>query len=213
MVPPCASSKRPLRWATALVNEPFSWPNSSLSSSVSGMAAQLTATSGPWRSAAEAWWMARAIISLPVPDCPVITTLALLGATFSTRSIALRIAGDCPMTPTPASTWPKRRRRTCISCSVSRFSSARWRITLSRAGSSGFSTKSNTPSRTASTAASMEPLPVMMITGVSGDSSRSARVSARPSSLGITRSLMITSGWSSEMSFRALWPSLVCSTS
>src|SRR5207245_2603034 len=88
--------------------------------------------------------------------------------------------GELPAA-TPASTWPRRRRSTCISCSVCRFSSARWRITLRRAGSSGFSTKSKTPSRTASTAASMVPFPVMMITGVSGDSSRSARVSARPS--------------------------------
>ena len=161
----------------------------------------------------ESWWMARATISFPVPDWPPMTTLTLLGATFSTRSITRRIAGDCPMSPTPASTCPRRRRSTCISCSVSRFSSARCRITFSRAGSSGFSTKSKTPSRTASTAASIVPSPVMMITGVSGDSSRSARVSASPSSFGITRSLMITSGWRSTVSFKASCPSLVCSTS
>ncbi len=33
-------------WAS--VNEPFSWPKSSLSRSVSGMAAQLSVTSGRW---------------------------------------------------------------------------------------------------------------------------------------------------------------------
>src|SRR3990172_7310880 len=33
----------------APVNAPFSWPNSSASSSVSGMAAQFTATNGPFR--------------------------------------------------------------------------------------------------------------------------------------------------------------------
>ena len=48
-MPLSASSNRPLRWPTALVNAPFSWPNSSLSSSVSGSAAQFTATSGPLR--------------------------------------------------------------------------------------------------------------------------------------------------------------------
>ena len=43
-VPFCASSKHPARRSTAPVNAPFSWPNSSLSISVSGMAAQLMAT-------------------------------------------------------------------------------------------------------------------------------------------------------------------------
>ena len=36
IVPPWASSNRPLRWPTALVKAPFSWPNSSLSSRVLG---------------------------------------------------------------------------------------------------------------------------------------------------------------------------------
>jgi len=57
--------------------------------------------------------------------------------------------------------------------------------------------------------ASMVPLPVMMTTGVSGCSSRSARTSASPSSFGITRSLMITSGCISAAIFRAAWPSAV----
>src|SRR5207245_1222894 len=46
IVPPSASSKRPSRRSAAPVNAPFSWPNSSLSSSVSGSAAQFTATNG-----------------------------------------------------------------------------------------------------------------------------------------------------------------------
>ena len=45
-VPPLASSNLPMRRATAPVNAPFSWPNSSDSSSVSGMAAQLSANEG-----------------------------------------------------------------------------------------------------------------------------------------------------------------------
>ena len=43
IVPPFASSKRPRRRSAAPVNEPFSWPNSSLSSNVSGSPAAFTA--------------------------------------------------------------------------------------------------------------------------------------------------------------------------
>ena len=49
-VPPSASSNRPRRRATAPVNAPRSWPNSSDSISSSGMAAQLTSTNGPSRA-------------------------------------------------------------------------------------------------------------------------------------------------------------------
>ena len=45
-MPPSAASNSPARWSTAPVNAPFSWPNSSLSSSVSGSAPQLTDTNG-----------------------------------------------------------------------------------------------------------------------------------------------------------------------
>ena len=41
-----ACSNLPIRWRSAPVNAPFSWPNSSLSSSASGMAAQLIARNG-----------------------------------------------------------------------------------------------------------------------------------------------------------------------
>ena len=62
------------RAAVAPVNAPFAWPNSSLSSSVSGSAAQLTATNGPAARAARAAWIARATSSLPVPLSPRIST-------------------------------------------------------------------------------------------------------------------------------------------
>ena len=52
MVPPSASSNLPRRMAAAPVNAPFSWPNSSLSMSSVGMAAQLTFTNGPGRERA-----------------------------------------------------------------------------------------------------------------------------------------------------------------
>ena len=45
-VPRSASSKQPWRRSAAPVNAPFSWPKISLSSSVSGIAAQLIATNG-----------------------------------------------------------------------------------------------------------------------------------------------------------------------
>ena len=45
-VPPSAISSLPFFWATAPVKAPRSWPNSSLSSSVSASAAQLMATNG-----------------------------------------------------------------------------------------------------------------------------------------------------------------------
>ena len=46
-VPPLHCSNLPIRLVAAPVNEPFSCPNSSLSRSVSGMAAQLTARKRP----------------------------------------------------------------------------------------------------------------------------------------------------------------------
>ncbi len=81
MVPLLAVSNRPLRIVMAPVNEPFSWPNSSVSRSVSGSAAQLTFTSGcGLRLLARC--SASATSSLPVPDSPVMRTVASDGATL-----------------------------------------------------------------------------------------------------------------------------------
>jgi hypothetical protein len=52
MVPPSQSSNLPIRWPVAPVKEPFSWPKSSLSIRLSGMAAQLTAMKGLARTVA-----------------------------------------------------------------------------------------------------------------------------------------------------------------
>ena len=77
-VPPSASSKRPMRRAMAPVKAPFSWPNSSLSTSPAGRAAQLTLISG--LAVRRLWeWIARAISSLPVPVSPLISTVASVG--------------------------------------------------------------------------------------------------------------------------------------
>jgi len=72
-VPLSAHSNLPRFDATAPVNDPFSWPNNSLSMRFSGIAAQFTLTKGP----AARWlceWMAYAMSSLPVPLSPEMST-------------------------------------------------------------------------------------------------------------------------------------------
>ena len=132
-VPPIACSNRPILRVTAPVNAPFSWPNSSLSSRFSGIAAQLTATNrpvalGPWR------WTARATTSLPVPDSPWISTVLSVGATCLASCSTSRNSRDLPI----GSISPERSRRriSCLSClfsDLSRRTSAarRHRATIS----------------------------------------------------------------------------------
>ena len=95
-VPPWASSMRPLRWAWAPVNEPFSWPNSSLSSRFSGMAPQLMATNGP-SARAPSRWMARATSSLPVPLSPRTSTAASVAASLRTAEKTCCMASLVPI--------------------------------------------------------------------------------------------------------------------
>ena len=80
-MPPSASSKRPFLRECAPVKAPRSWPNSSDSNSGSGSAAQLTLTNGI-AARGELWWMARATSSLPVPDSPRSSAVALVRATW-----------------------------------------------------------------------------------------------------------------------------------
>ena len=75
-MPPSASAKWPFLFVVAPVKAPRTWPNSSDSSSVSGIAAQLTLMSGMSRCALRSW-MARATSSLPVPVSPVMSTVLL----------------------------------------------------------------------------------------------------------------------------------------
>ena len=73
-MPPSASANLPFLLVVAPVNAPRTWPKSSDSSSVSGIAAQFTLISGISRCAL--WlWMARATSSLPVPVSPVMSTV------------------------------------------------------------------------------------------------------------------------------------------
>ena len=99
--PLSASSKRPCRVATAPVNAPRSWPNSSLSIKLAGSAAQLTRTSGRSRRGPRSC-MARANSSLPVPVSPSRSTVLSVSATASTRASAARSSG---LSPTISSTW------------------------------------------------------------------------------------------------------------
>ena len=85
IVPPSACMNLPILSPVAPVNEPATWPNSSLSSSVSGSAPQATSTNGLSRRPLRRW-MARAIIDLPVPLSPVTSTVALVSATLSIMS-------------------------------------------------------------------------------------------------------------------------------
>ncbi len=150
-----AFAKRPSRRANAPVNAPRSWPNSSASRMLSGMAAQLTATKGP-DLRAECSWMKRASSSLPVPLSPRTRTVAEDGAACVAISRTRRRAG---LDPT-------------ISCVVRRaISLLRERFSVTRLCRSaafftlftmfmrlrGFSTKSYAPSRIAWTAVSTVP--------------------------------------------------------
>ena len=82
-VPLCASSARPI---AAVPCGPGRWrPNSSVSSTEAGTAAQSTVMSGRSERRLRAW-MAWATSSLPTPRSPSMTVAASLGATASIRS-------------------------------------------------------------------------------------------------------------------------------
>ena len=94
-VPLSASSNRPIRRCKAPVKAPFSWPNSSLSTTPCGIAPQLTLMSGRSRRGLP-WCIARAISSLPVPVSPVSSTVVSTGATCCTFRSTARSAGLSP---------------------------------------------------------------------------------------------------------------------
>ncbi len=147
---------------------PRSWPNSSLSSSADGIAAQLTATKRPLRP--EARCSARATRSLPVPVSPVTSTSASVGPTRATSERTCSIAG---LLPTRWPGWASARwSRSRSSVSAESRSALRTAVS-SRSGDGGFSTKSVAPSRSASTASPAEASPESTTTG-SGERPRAA---------------------------------------
>jgi hypothetical protein len=81
---------------TAPVNAPLSWPNSSLSSSDVGMAAQFTRINGPFARGL-AKWMPSATSSLPVPLSPRIKTVVCPSAALAATASASR---TMPLRPT-----------------------------------------------------------------------------------------------------------------
>jgi hypothetical protein len=95
-VPPFAASKNPGRSRSAPVKAPRAWPKSSLSSSVSVTAPQLTATNG--RAAlGDSSWTSRAIRSLPTPLSPVMSTV---DSTLATRWSGCGLRRGSPRDPT-----------------------------------------------------------------------------------------------------------------
>ena len=114
-VPPLAASNRPTREAMAPLKAPFLWPNSSLSSSVSGSAPQLIDTKG--RAARDdCRWMLRATSSLPVPLSPCTSTGLSLPATRVITASTSRISALAPTTFGS----PSRRMMTSFSAEFSR---------------------------------------------------------------------------------------------
>ena len=120
-VPPSACSKHPTRCVVAPLNAPRSCPNISVSISVSGTAAQLTATNGPFlRSPLKC--NAFATSSLPVPLSPVSSTLTSVSTARCMSSPTLRIPGLAPMMPLKAyvvSSSERRRRTSAFIRSIS----------------------------------------------------------------------------------------------
>jgi hypothetical protein len=86
-VPPAAVSNNPGLARLASVKAPAVTPNSSASSNVSGMAAQLTSRKGPWARGPLSW-STRATSPLPVPVSPWSSTVGTAG--FPTVSKAAR---------------------------------------------------------------------------------------------------------------------------
>ena len=104
-MPPFAVSSSPTLSFTAPVKAPFTCPNISDSSSPSGSAAQLTATSGRALRRLSRW-MSCAITSLPTPLSPVMNTDASVGATRRAMPTTLWNAGETPISEAPAAAAP-----------------------------------------------------------------------------------------------------------
>ena len=160
-VPPLASSNFPIRCFTAEVNEPFSWPNNSLSINSDGIAAQFTSTNCEFERL-DFSCNQRATSSFPLPFAPVIKTLASVGATRSMVSLIRPMAGDSPSISLVLLTL---RFKTLVS--VTKFPRSRAFLTVisKRFKSGGFEIKSKAPFLLASTAVSTVPWPEIMMNG------------------------------------------------
>ena len=160
-VPPSASSKRPMRRSVAPVNAPRSWPNISDSTRSFGIAALLTHTNG-LAARALCRWIAEATSSLPVPDSPVMSTRASVGAT---RAIMARRSSIAWLTPTSGSPCPSASCSRRFSARVRDSATAARSVVSTPSGVSGFSRNWKAPSLVARTASARFALPLIMITG------------------------------------------------
>ena len=96
MVPSSAFSSMPGLSRYAPVKEPFTWPNNSDSSSVSGRPAQLTVMNGRSERSLCAWTLI-ATSSLPTPLSPV---MRIFASDSATRWISCCIATMAGLRPT-----------------------------------------------------------------------------------------------------------------
>ena len=193
-MPRCASSNFPDFRCDAPVNAPFSWPNSSVSSSVSGMAAQLMATNGPSLRVLSAW-SARANSSLPVPLSPSRSTVvSVAAARCSATDTCLSFASSPTICGAPRR-WASSSRRIRFSVASRRCASARSTMSRRWSGSTGLARKSRAPSFIAATASWMLPNAVMTMTGSCGSKSFAARNTPKPSPSVRRRSDSTTAGW------------------
>ena len=192
----------PLCACTAPVNAPRAWPNSSDSSSGSGIAPQLTPTNGLSRRGL-ARWMARASSSLPVPESPKISTLASESATSRacrSRSSMRRAARDDARAPFAGRLLRRlamRRRATATAAAT--FCSSSWL-------SNGLVRNPKTPRCVAATASGIVPCAVRMITGSAGCWRWIASNSCRPSMPGIRRSVITAPGRATASAASAVSP-------
>ncbi len=89
-----------MRWFTAPVKAPFSWPNSSLSMSESDTEAQSNTTSGPV-ALGDSLCSALAAAPLPVPVSPTRSTVESVGA-MRCRSAKICRMGTLRPTSSPS---------------------------------------------------------------------------------------------------------------
>jgi hypothetical protein len=144
-VPPSASSNLPLRSLMALVKLPFMCPNSSLSISSPGMAAQFTSMKGPWARAllvdqARHAFLARAVAA---GDQHAGIAGGHLFDHLTDRSP--RPCSRPPSAPVAALALPTFWRSTLVSCTRLPRSSALRTLTRIRLMSGGFWMKSKAP--------------------------------------------------------------------
>ena len=209
-MPPLASWNLPRCLSCAPVKLPFSWPNRMLSTRLAGRAPQFTATNGlPARSLLPC--TARAIISLPTPLSPRISTGIEDRAARSPRDFTARMGRLSPIRSAKVMVPAWR----FFSRSTSPFSEpicrAFWMEMMIRSGEAGLMKKSWAPACMALTTVSTPPVAVSTITGMSWPRARRSFSTSIPGMAGMTRSRMTTSGdrpaasWSRALSPPSAW--------